>query len=129
MTRIQAPDTTGTIELVPDYRLPLILVVLSIPLLFFLPWLGAPCSLFGLFLALQTATVRLQFTPLALDVYRSGKRLRSFPYREWDTWRIFWSPVPLLFYFRESRSIHFLPVLFDPRGLRECLEKYFPSRE
>ena len=39
--------------------------------------------------------------------------LRSFPYREWLGWRLFWGPLPVLFYFREIRSLHLLPVLFD----------------
>ncbi|MEG3438448.1 DUF3119 family protein [Pannus brasiliensis CCIBt3594] len=126
MTTFQTSDVTGTIELAPDYKIPLILVISSLPVLFFLPWAGAGLSLFGLFLMLQTATIRLQFTPIALDVYRSGKQIRSFPYSEWQNWRIFWNKVPILFYFKEVNSIHFLPIIFDPRALRSCLEKYFP---
>ncbi|MFN8798331.1 MAG: DUF3119 family protein, partial [Pseudanabaena sp.] len=29
-------------------------------------------------------------------------------------------------YFKEIKSIHFLPVLFDVNILRTCLEKYIP---
>lgn len=76
----------------------------------------------------QTATIRLQFTENALDVYRSGTLIRRFPYQEWLNWRIFWSPVPILFYFREVKSIHFLPVLFDPKMLQTCLEQRCPRK-
>jgi hypothetical protein len=126
MTTTSPTNRTETIELSPDYKIPLILVLASIPLLFFLPWVGAALSLFGLFLAIQAATIRLQFTPTALDVYRSGKQIRSFPYSEWQNWRIFWEPVPILFYFKEINSIHFLPIIFAPRALKTCLDNYIP---
>jgi hypothetical protein len=34
--------------------------------------------------------------------------------------------VPVLFYFREERSIHLLPVLFDATSLRQQLEQRLP---
>ncbi|MEB3882436.1 DUF3119 family protein [Lyngbya sp. CCY1209] len=111
------------VELRPSYAIPLVLVLGSIPLFLVQKWVALPVSLFGLFLTLQTATIRLQFTPTDLDVCRSGKLIRRFPYREWLNWEIFWPPVPILFYFREVNSIHFLPVLFDPKMLRSCLEE------
>jgi hypothetical protein len=129
MTTASPTNLTGTIELKPNYLIPLVLVFASLPWVFFLPWVSAVLSLFGLFLMLQTATIRLQFTPTALDVYRSGKLIRSFPYQEWQNWRIFWEPVPILFYFKEIKSIHFLPIIFDPATLKSCLEKYFPLEE
>jgi hypothetical protein len=129
MTTASPTNLTGTIELKPNYRIPLVLVFASFPLVFFLPWVGAGLSLFGLFLMLQTAIIRLQFTPTALDVYRSRKLILSFPYQEWQNWRIFWEPVPILFYFKEIKSIHFLPIIFDPATLKGCLEKYFPLEE
>jgi hypothetical protein len=85
-------------------------------------------ALFGVFLLVQTATLRLQFTSTALDIYRSGKLIRHFPYAEWENWRIFWSPAPILFYFKEINSIHFLPIIFDPQTLESCLEKYCPRK-
>jgi hypothetical protein len=126
MTTVQADDVTGTIELAPDYKIPLVLVLVSLPLLFVLPWVGLGLSLFGLFLMVQTVTIRLQFTPTALDVYRSSQQIRSFPYRDWQNWRIFWNRVPILFYFKEVNRIHFLPIIFNPQSLRRCLEKYYP---
>ena len=59
---------------------------------------------------------------------RSDKLIRSFPYSEWLNWEIFWSPVPVLFYFKEVNSIHFLPIIFDAKTLRSCLEQYYPRQ-
>lgn len=121
------PSTTSsqeTVELSPSYAIPIILVIAAIPMLLLQPWLALGIALFGVFLLLQTVTIRLQFTPTDLDVYRSGKLIRRFPYQDWLNWEIFWSPVPILFYFREVNSIHFLPIIFDAKSLRMCLEKY-----
>ncbi|MEL6164336.1 MAG: DUF3119 family protein, partial [Cyanobacteria bacterium J06628_3] len=52
-----------------------------------------------------------------------------FPYSEWQNWRIFWNVIPLLFYFKEIKSIHFLPILFDPKTLKACLEERCPRVE
>ncbi|MBD1904684.1 DUF3119 family protein [Funiculus sociatus GB2-A5] len=117
-----------TIELSPSYTLPLGLLVVAVPLLLFSPWLASAIAIFGLFLLFQAVTIRLQFTPTALDVYRSDKMIRRFPYQEWQNWKIFWTPVPILFYFKEVNSIHFLPMLFDPKMLRTCLEERCPIR-
>ena len=81
-------------------------------------------AIFALFLLVQTALIRLQFTPTDLDVYRSGKLLRRFPYQDWINWEIFWTPVPILFYFREVKSIHFLPIIFDAKLLETCLKQH-----
>ena len=114
----------------PSYNLPIAIVLLAIPTFLFVRlWAGAIVLLFGLFLLLQAATIRLAFTDTALDVYRSNRQIRNFPYCDWQTWEVFWSPVPILFYFREVNSIHFLPVLFDPKALRACLETRCPRKE
>ncbi|MFZ9740116.1 MAG: DUF3119 family protein, partial [Prochlorotrichaceae cyanobacterium] len=83
-------------------------------------------SLFGLFLLYQAVSLRLRFTETALDIYRGETRIRTFPYKDWQNWQIFWLPVPILFYFREVNSIHFLPMLFEARKLQACLEKVVP---
>lgn len=115
-----------TIELAPSYKIPICLIILAIPLALIKIWIGGVITLLGLFLLVQTRTIRLHFTPTALEVLRSEKILRQFPYEEWLTWRIFWQPVPILFYFREINSIHFLPIIFDPKTLLGCLQKYCP---
>ena len=118
-----------TVVLPPMYWLPLGLVCLALPLYWFNPWVGGPILVLGLFLGFQTATVRLHFTVTALELYRGQTQIRCFPYADWLNWEIFWSPIPLLFYFREVNSIHFTPMLFDPKTLRTCLEQRFPKEQ
>jgi hypothetical protein len=113
-------------ELAPSYNIPIVLIAAVIPLVWLQTWAAFVVGVFGLFLLLQAALIRLQFTDTDLVVFRSSKEIRRFPYAEWQEWEIFWSPVPVLFYFREINSIHFLPVLFQPQELRACLEKYCP---
>ena len=74
----------------------------------------------------QAVTLRLQFTATDLDLVRGDDLLRRFPYSEWQNWRIFWNAIPILFYFKETKSIHFLPILFDPKTLKTCLEERCP---
>jgi Protein of unknown function (DUF3119) len=118
-----------TVELSPSYKIPLFLIVASLPLLLVKWWLCLAVSLFGLFLLIQTITLRLQFTETALDIYRSKELIRRFPYVEWYNWRVFWPNLPILFYFKEINSIHFLPIIFDPKMLTTCLEKYCPRQD
>ncbi len=126
MTSSFAPNSTSTVELKPSYNIPIVLVIAAIPLLLVQPVVGSVFTLFGLFLMFQALTLRLQFTATDLDIYRGEKLIRRFPYQEWQNWRIFWSGVPILFYFKEIKSIHFLPILFDPNTLRTCLEQRCP---
>jgi Protein of unknown function (DUF3119) len=120
------PNVTATVELKPSYNIPVVLVVASIPILILQPWVAAAIALFGLFLLFQTVTLCLQFTATDLDIYRGEKLIRRFPYQEWQNWRIFWNGFPVLFYFKEINSIHFLPILFDPNTLKTCLEERCP---
>ena len=129
VTEIENVDAAEeVIELTPSYRIPIFLVVFSIPLLVVNVWVAIIVSVLGLFLMFRTIVIRLKFTKTALDIYSSGKIIRSFPYQEWSNWRIFWQPIPILFYFREVKSIHFLPIIFDPKTLLSCLEKYCPRQ-
>jgi hypothetical protein len=122
-TSNQLPDS---IELKPNYTIPAVLVAIGIAIATIQLWVGIGMGIFGLFLTVQTAIIKLKFTTTALEVYRGSKLIRSFPYQEWETWQIFWQPVPILFYFKEVNSIHFLPIIFDPQVLRTCLEHYYP---
>ncbi|HIK55180.1 MAG TPA: DUF3119 family protein [Synechococcales cyanobacterium M55_K2018_004] len=110
----------------PSYTIPLALALSAIPLLLVQPWVSVVVGLFGLFLLFQAVTLRLYFTESALDIYRGETLIRRFPYSEWQHWEIFWSPIPILFYFKEVKSIHFLPILFDPKTLRAALETKIP---
>ncbi len=119
--------TLSTTELTPSYRLALAVMALALPLGWLQIWVGLVFGSFGLFLLWQTLTLRLRFTPDALQVYRGDTEIRHFPYTQWFYWKIFWHPLPVLFYFREINSIHFLPVLFNPDQLRDCLEHHCPT--
>ena len=118
--------SSQTIELAPSYRIPLVLIASAIPILLVQVWVSLAITVFGLFLMIQTVTLRLQFTDTALDITRSSKLIRRFPYSEWQNWRIYWQTVPILFYFKEVKSIHFLPILFDPKTLKSALESRCP---
>ena len=118
--------STQKIVLSPSYRLPIALMVLAVPLLFVQVWVSLVIALFGLFLLFQAATLSLCFTETALDIERGQTLIRRFPYQDWQDWQIFWLPVPILFYFKEVNSIHFLPILFDPKMLQTSLEAHCP---
>lgn len=126
MTTSTSNSASTIVELKPSYNIPLVLVIAAIPMMLVQPWVGSLMTLFGLFLMFQAVTLRLLFTPTDLDIYRGEKLIRRFPYREWQNWRIFWNRVPILFYFKEIKSIHFLPILFDPNTLKTCLEERCP---
>ncbi|PSB14647.1 DUF3119 domain-containing protein [Phormidesmis priestleyi ULC007] len=124
-----AASSNQTIELTPSYTIPISLGLAAVPLLFVQVWVSLAIALFSLFLLIQTVMLRLRFTDTALDIYRGETLIRRFPYQEWQNWEIFWSPVPILFYFKEVKSIHFLPIIFDPKTLRTCLEQRFPKNQ
>lgn len=126
MTSSFTPNFVSTVELKPSYNIPVVLVIAAIPLLLVKPIVGGALALFGLFLMFQAVTLRLQFTATDLDIYRGEKLIRRFPYQDWQNWRIFWNGVPILFYFKEVKSIHFLPIIFDPNTLKSCLEERCP---
>lgn len=125
---LQADDIT----LAPWFWVPLgltllaALVLASTPRWHGAPWLGLGMLAFASFLLVQTAVLRLCFTAEALVVLRSGREIRRFPYEEWLAWRLFSPALPVLFYFREQRSPHLLPVLFDATALRAQLEQRVP---
>ena len=114
----------ASVTLSPDARLPLLVVAFGLALLSlpFSPWPTAVVVLFGVFLLIQTVSLRLEFEERALIVWQNGRELRRFPYDQWLTWRLFAPWLPGLLYFRETQSIHFLPILFSPKQLREQLE-------
>ena len=120
------PNAADTVELAPNYAIPVALVLIALLLFWVQPWVSGAVALFGLFLLFQTAMLRLRFTETALELYRGETRLRHFPYQDWQNWRVFWPKLPILFYFREVNSIHFVPILFDPKLLKICLEQRCP---
>ncbi|MFZ4804904.1 MAG: DUF3119 family protein [Synechococcus lacustris] len=117
------PPALPVVTLAPRPWLALGLLALAGVLLLIWWPAAAGLGLFGLFLLLQTALLRLRFEPEALVVLRQAVEIRRFPYGDWRSWRLFWPPLPLLFYFREVNSIHFLPVLFDATALASELNQ------
>ena len=81
----------ASVTLSPDARLPLLVVAFGLALLPlpFSPWPTAVVVLFGVFLLIQTASLRLEFEERALIVWQNGRELRRFPYEQWLTWRLF----------------------------------------
>ncbi len=125
---IEPNIASQTTELNPSYAIPITFILLSLPIFLVQPIAAGAIALFGLFLFYQAGTIRLIFTQQALEVYRSQEKFRTFPYQEWQTWQVFWVWLPILFYFKEIKSIHFLPILFDAKILKICLEKYVPKQ-
>ena len=121
---MSVPDPNQGTILAPRPWLPLAVMALGIACLLLNLWAALVVSLLGLFLLLQSQLLRLQFSDEALLVWSGNQVLRRFPYSEWLGWTLFWGPVPVLFYFREQRSIHLLPVLFDATALREQLNSH-----
>jgi hypothetical protein len=120
------PTQTEPIILSPSYRLPVALAIAAFPLGALSLWAGVPVFFFAIFLGIQAATLRLHFTATALDLYRGQTQIRTFPYTDWYHWEIYWPAVPILLYFREVNSIHFVPVLFDPKALMQQLNANCP---
>ena len=125
---MSGPDPSQGTVLAPRPWLPLAVVALGIGCLQLNPWAALAVSVLGLFLLLQSQLLRLQFSADALLVWSGQQVLRRFPYSEWLGWKLFWGPVPVLFYFREQRSIHLLPVLFDATALREQLNSHVSAQ-
>ncbi len=119
-----SPETNSVI-ISPSPRLPLVILLLSASLLPLplSPWPTLVLGLFSVFLLVQTYILILEFNDDDLVVLRGQKELRRFPFNEWMSWRLFAPWLPGLFYFRESKSIHFLPILFNPAQLQEQLEQ------
>jgi Protein of unknown function (DUF3119) len=128
MTFTPAIATTETVVLNPSYRLPIGLAIAALPLTLLSIWVALPIFLFALFLGIQATILRLHFTATDLEIYRGQTQIRTFPYSDWYHWEIYWPAVPILFYFREVNSIHFLPVLFDPAVLAQCLSDRCPRK-
>ena len=89
---------------------------------------GLVLAIFSIFLYIQTAILQLTFSADALLVTRKSwgapaVELKRFPYKEWQYWQIFWPRFPVLFYFREINSIHFLPMLFNADQLQSELKQ------
>ncbi len=127
-----SPAAPEEVVLAPRFWVPLAVILLGDLCLLLIPlwdparWLAVALALFGGFLLIQAGLLRLVFTAEALVVRRGGQEIRRFPYDEWLAWQVFFPPLPALFYFREQKSPHLLPVLFEATTLREQLERRVP---
>jgi len=119
----QSSLSETSVSLKPSPRLALLITALGIGLfaLPIPPWPSACVSGFGLFLLIQTYTLKIEFTKNDLVVWQLNKEIRRFPFEKWLAWRIFFPEMPGILYFREEASPHLLPVLFDPSTLQEQL--------
>jgi hypothetical protein len=75
----------------------------------------------------QTTRIRLPVyphLPRCLSIW--ADKFAPFPTKNGKIGGFSGIKVPILFYFKEINSIHFLPIIFDSATLRLCLEKYYP---
>ena len=115
---------TESVTLKPEPRLPILITLLGggLFLLVHNLFLSILISVFGVFLLIQTFTLRLEFTSKDLVVWQLSRELRRFPFQKWLAWRLFLPGLPGLLYFREEASPHLLPILFDPKDLEKQLQ-------
>ena len=113
------------ITISPAFKLPIILIILSFMLLFLHIgyWPTIVSGSFSFFLLLQTFTLRIKITNEAFVVLQLGKEIRTFPFKNWISWKLFFPIIPVIFYFREESSPHLLPILFNPEQLKNELLK------
>jgi len=113
-----------SVTIAPSFQLPIILIVLSFSLLLLkigsLPTIIS--ASFSFFLLLQSFTLRIKISQNDFIVLQLGKEIRRFPFKNWLTWKLFLPSLPGIFYFREKSSPHLLPILFDPKELRNQLK-------
>ena len=125
-SNIQEPITIS-----PSFGLPIIILILSFMLLFLNigSWPTIVSASFSFFLLLQSFTLRIKITNEAFIVLQLGKEIRTFPFKNWISWKLFFPRIPVIFYFREKSSPHLLPVIFNPEQLKKELLKKVESLE
>ena len=119
------------ITISPAFKLPIILIILSFMLLFLNIgyWPTTVSASFSFFLLLQTLTLRIKITNESFVVLQLGKEIRTFPFKNWISWKFLFPIIPIIFYFREKSSPHLLPILFNPEQLKNELLKKVESLE
>ena len=124
-------ESKDSVTISPSFQLPIILIVLSFMLLFLNIgiWPTIVSASFSLFLLLQAFTLRINITKEDFVVLQLGKEIRRFPFKNWIAWKLFLPDLPGIFYFREKSSPHLLPILFNPKQLKEELLKQVDALE
>ena len=125
-SKIEEPITIS-----PSFQLPIIVLILSFMLLFLNigSWPTIVSASFSFFLLLQSFTLRIKITSEDFVVLQFGKEIRTFPFKNWISWKFFFPIIPVIFYFRENSSPHLLPILFNPEQLKNQLIKKVESLE
>tara|TARA_Y100001968_G_scaffold333934_1_gene401375 strand:- start:10057 stop:10458 length:402 start_codon:yes stop_codon:yes gene_type:complete len=120
---IQNSDVEHSVTIAPSFKLPIILIFLSFMLLFLGIgiWPTILSASFSFFLLLQACTLRIKMTKEDFIVLQLGKEIRTFPFKNWISWKLFLPELPGIFYFREESSPHLLPILFNPKQLQKEL--------
>ena len=121
----------NSVTISPSFQLPLILIFLSFMLLFLKIgiWPTIISASFSFFLLLQAFTLRIQITSEDFIVLQLGKVIRTFPFKNWISWKLFFPKLPGIFYFREKSSPHLLPILFNPEQLQKELQSKVEALE
>ncbi len=128
---IKKSEIDNSVTIAPSFQLPIILIFLSFMLLFLKIgiWPTIISASFSFFLLLQAFTLRIKMTETDFIVLQLGKEIRTFPFKNWISWKLFLPKLPGIFYFREESSPHLLPILFNPKQLQEELLKRVESLE
>ena len=92
-------------------------------------WPTIVFAAFSFFLLLQSFTLRIKITNEDFVVLQLGKEIRTFPFKNWISWKFFFPIIPGIFYFREKSSPHLLPILFNQEQLKNELIKKVESLE
>ena len=128
---IEKSKIEDSVTIAPSFQLPIILIFLSFMLLFLGIgiWPTIVSASFSFFLFLQAFTLRIKITKEAFIVLQLGKEIRTFPFKNWISWKLFLPQLPGIFYFREESSPHLLPILFNPKQLQKELLNRVESLE
>ena len=128
---IEKSKIEDSVTIAPSFQLPIILIFLSFMLLFLGIgiWPTIVSASFSFFLLLQAFTLRIKITKEAFIVLQLGKEIRTFPFKNWISWKLFLPQLPGIFYFREESSPHLLPILFNPKQLQKELLNRVESLE
>ena len=117
------PDQSQSVILKPNIRLPVLVYVIGLAMLPLPlhPWATIVVCGFAVFLLVQAYLLRLELTDKDLVIWRVDEEIRRFPFANWLAWRMFLPEIPGILFFREVKSPHLLPILFDPVMLLEQL--------
>ena len=117
------PDQSQSVILKPNIRLPVLVYVIGLAMLPLPlhPWATIVVCGFAVFLLVQAYLLRLELTDKDLVIWRVDEEIRRFPFADWLAWRMFLPEIPGILFFREVKSPHLMPILFEPDKLLDQL--------